>query len=151
MAFSYDVNGLLRPVLGYCLSELLRQAPSPTRAALLGYALWIGPFGLSQREAADLAGACIRYIVVLAGLIPAQRGQVARGELSLSSIVNHRRASINGNGVCDLTEHLATASPAERLKAARRIGPKTVWDQMVEPQLGEEPETMHGVLMEAAE
>jgi hypothetical protein len=45
----------------------------------------------------------------------------------------HSEAAVgNGNGET-LAEHIARSSAAERLEAARIIGPAVLWDEMIEP------------------
>lgn len=117
--------------LDYGSKDVLQLPDSPTARALLAY-LWVALFGLSQREAAELERAAAIYVTAIAGLSPEQQMQVVRGELTISSIVNHRRS----NGGCPgLAELLQNSTPAERLEAATAVGVKLIWDEMVEPLL----------------
>jgi len=104
---------------------------------LLAFALWAGPYRLSQREAADLADANVTYLSTLAALTPEQRRQVALRQLTLSSIVNRNRP--RREGCPSLIEQLKAATPDERLEAARAIGIRAVWEEMCVPILDEEP------------
>ncbi len=124
--------------LGYDLAAALRVNSWPTRQALVALALYVGGFGLTQRQAAKLVGANLTYVVALARLSPEQRRQIARGIIKLSHFINHRRTG----GCPGLVELLQQAAPHELADAASQLGVDRVWDTMVMPLIREAPSSM---------
>jgi hypothetical protein len=119
---------------GYTVNGLVHLPPSKTRLALVGFALSVR-FGLSLREAAQLVGVSVSYVGAVSHLASWQRAQLITGTLRLSHVVNGRKRS----GCPELKDLLKAATPTERAEAARCVGPRVIWDEMVVPLLDEEP------------
>jgi hypothetical protein len=51
---------------------------------------------------------------------------------------NGKRAGTGRSNAETLADHIARSSLAERLEAARVVGPAVVWDTMIEPVIAEE-------------
>jgi hypothetical protein len=114
--------------------------PTNDRAALLAlylYATNALAAKISQKQAADLVGANLTYVVALASCAPDQRYKIACGRLTIASILAGRRRSKSAaGGDCPhLADFLKAASANARLEAAKAVGVSAIWDTMVAPIL----------------
>jgi hypothetical protein len=97
---------------------------------------------LTRRQRARLAADLANGAAELHPLTVKQAAALARvPELEVSMARRNGKPGNGGNGRNGhetLAEHIARSSAAERLAAARVIGPAEIWDSMVEPIVSEE-------------
>jgi hypothetical protein len=95
---------------------------------------------LTRRQRARLAAALANGTTTVFPLTVKQAAAVTR--VPILDVTEVRRNGKPGNGrnghAETLAEHIARSSAAERLAAARVIGPAELWDTMISPVCSEE-------------
>jgi hypothetical protein len=109
-------------------TECVSATPAPSTRATRVRGGYLGR-GLSVQERADLAARA--YVQRRPIEWPSLATLATAYRAPLSAI----RRQLNGNGKSkpNLAEALRTATPAERIEAARALGVDAVWDTMVLP------------------
>jgi hypothetical protein len=95
---------------------------------------------LTRRQRAKLAAALSKGTTVVAPLTVKQSAALARVSVAdVSKARNGKHGNGRSNGHAEsLADHIARSSPAERLAAARIVGPAELWDTMISPVISEE-------------
>jgi hypothetical protein len=120
-------------------------SPSPTSTAIprpiTGQQLAKGRF--TYRDKVKLAVALSQGTAVL-GPMTATQAAAVTGVSPLDVVKaragklgNGKRNGRNGHGE-SLANHIVRSTPAERLEAARVVGPALLWDQMISPVIAED-------------
>lgn len=116
-------------------------SPSSTATPLRVTGQWLARAHLSREQRARLAARLSNGTAEIYPLTVGQAAAIAR--VSVLDVTRRRgrtgkRRNGHANGHETLADHIRRSSPAERLDAARVVGPEELWQTMVCPAAEEE-------------